>query len=91
MPEQKSISVAKIREMANQMLLTSPREEEQQREGIAVLLEAILREAHAYHGYGEFTLDSGDAAAHGLRRQYYKSPTEGVTLVRFIYQEKPEG
>jgi len=91
MPEQRSISVTRVREMANAMLLTSPREEEQQREGIAALLEAVLREAHAYHGYGEFALDSADTAVHGLRRQYYKSPTEGISLVRFVYQEEPAG
>ncbi len=90
MPEQKSISVAKIRDMANTMLLASPREAEDQRQGIADLLEAVLREAHAYHGYGEFALDNADAAAHGLRRQYYRSPTEGITLVRFVYQEPAE-
>jgi hypothetical protein len=90
MPEQKTISVHKVREMANKMLLTGPREEEQQREGVVRLLEAVLREAQAYHGYGEFTVDNTDPADHGLRRQYYKSPTDGITLVRFVYRD-PEG
>lgn len=87
MPEQKSVSVAKVRDMANNMLLTTPREEEAVRAGITRLLEAVLRHANAYHGYGEFELDSADTAEHGLRRQYYRSPTDGVSLVRFIYEE----
>jgi hypothetical protein len=87
MPEQKSISVAKVRDMANDMLLGSPREAEEWRQGVADLLERILRETRSYHGYGEFSLDNADSAAHGLRRQYYKSPAEGVSLVRFVYQE----
>lgn len=88
MPEKKSIPVNFVRDAANQMLLSTPREQEGERAGIAMLLEALLREAHSYHGYGEFELDNADGASHGLRRQYYSSPTQGVTLVRFVYDDQ---
>lgn len=88
MPEQKSIAVSKVRDLANAMLLTTPREAEAERLGIATLLEAVLREAHAYHGYGEFQVDREDAADFGLRRQYYASPTSGTSLVRFVFEDK---
>lgn len=86
-PEQKSISVAKVRDIANRMLLSTPPGEEEQRIGVWKLLEAVLREANAYHGYGEFALDNTDPGEHGLRRQYYRSPTEGTTLVRFHFED----
>lgn len=85
MPDQRSLAVSKIRAIGNRILLESPPEDEAARRGVAMLLEALLREASSYHGFGEFEVDGQSVEEHGLRRQYYGPPADGISLVRAVF------
>jgi hypothetical protein len=87
MPDQRSLAVSKIRAIGNRILLESPPESEGERRGVAGLLESLLREANSYHGYGEFEVDGHSPEDYGLRRQYYSPPSDGVSLVRAIFDQ----
>lgn len=49
--ERRTANVADIRETANRMLADSVDTSAAERRGIAALLEAILMDANAYHGF----------------------------------------
>jgi hypothetical protein len=80
-PERKIVEILTVRQLANDLLRTTPGEQAAQREGVVWLLEAILNNTGTYHGYGEFQIDGKNTEDFGLRRQYYGPPSEGVTLI----------
>ena len=87
--KRKTISVDRLKEMANHYMMHSPDHHTANRAGNAVLLEAVLHETGNYNGFGY--LNANDMKASDFGNTVGINTTPDKPAESLTYEEKFEG